>query len=296
MSNLMLITRANFLLLTVVIVTAGLSASFYAHGVFSPFGAFLVLIGALLTHMAANVFNNYFDYRFKIDAKTSKTPFSGGVDILVEGKMKPSVALGVGLLCLIGAAVIGAYFLVRVLYPLFPILLYGLIAICLYTPVLSKVHGIGEIVAGTGFGFMGLGAYVTQARVIDAPGIAVFVPVSILVGLLLFLNEFPDVEADKTAGRRHVVILVGRKKSAWIYATFVVATYLSIVLAIVVGASPLTALVSLIATPIAYKAIRIVLKSYDRIPELVPALGLNVIAILSTIALLATGFLIGSYL
>ena len=296
MSNLMLITRANFLLLTVAIVAAGLSASLYAHGVFSPFDAFLVLIGALLTHMAVNVFNNYFDYRSKIDANTSKTPFSGGVDILVEGKMKPSVAFGVGLLCLIGAAVIGVYFLARLFYPLFPILLYGLVAICLYTPVLSKVHGLSEIVAGTGFGFMGLGAYVTQARVVDASGIAVFVPVSILVGLLLFLNEFPDVEADKAAGRRHIVILLGRKKSTWIYITFVVATYLSIVLAVVMGASPFTALVSLITMPIAYKAIGIVLKNYDRIPDLVPALGLNVTVIVSTIALLAAGFLIGSYL
>ena len=295
MNSFMAITRANFLLLTVVIVAAGLSASLYAHGVFSPFDAVVVLIGALFTHMAANVFNNLSDYRSKIDAKTIKTPFSGGVDILVEGKMNPYTALGIGLLCLCGAGVVGIFFLTRSFYPLFLIVLYGLVAICLYTPLLSKVHALSEIVAGTGFGFMALGAYVTQTKVVDAAGIAVFVPVSILVGLLLFLNEFPDAEADKTAGRRHVVILVGRKKSAWIYATFVVATYLSIVLAVVMGASPLTALVCLIATPIAYKAIRVVLKSYDRIPELVPALGMNVIMILSTIALLAAGFLIGTH-
>ena len=296
MNNLVLITRANFLLLTIVIVAAGLSASLYAHGVLNPFEAFLVLIGALLTHMAANVFNNYFDYRSKIDAKTKKTPFSGGVDILVEGKMKPSVAFGIGLLCLTGAAVIGVYFLTRMLYPLLPILLYGLVAICLYTPVLSKIHALSEIVAGTGFGFMGLGAYVTQARVADATGIAVFVPVSILVGLLLFLNEFPDAEADKAAGRRHVVILFGRWRSAWIYVIFLVATYLSILLAAVMRAAPLTVLVSLITIPIAYKAMRIVLKNHDQVPQLVPALGLNVTIILSTIALLAAGFLIGPYL
>ena len=295
MSKLMLITRANFLLLTIVIVAAGLSASFYAHGVFNPFDAFLVLIGALLTHMAVNVFNNYFDYRSRIDAKTTKTPFSGGVDILVQGKMKPSVAFGIGLTCLIGAAMIGVYFLTRLLYPLLPILLYGLVAICLYTPVLSRIHALSEIVAGTGFGFMGLGAYVTQAGVIDATGIAVLVPVSILVGLLLFLNEFPDAEADKAAGRRHLVILIGRKKSAWIYAVSLVATYLSIVLAAVAGAAPVTVLVSLVTVPIAYKAIRIVFKNYDRIAELVPAQGLNVTIILSTIALLAAGFLIGFY-
>jgi len=295
LNNLILITRANFLLLTIVIVAAGLSASLYAHGVLNPFDAFLVLIGALLTHTAVNVFNNYFDYKSKIDAKTTKTPFSGGVDILVEGKMKPSVAFGIGLTSLIGAAAIGAYFLARLFYPLLPILLYGLVAICLYTPVLSKIHALSEIVAGTGFGFMGLGAYVTQTGVIDATGIAVLVPVSILVGLLLFLNEFPDVEADKSAGRRHLVILIGRKKSTWIYAVSLVATYLSIVLAAIAGAAPVTVLVSLITMPIAYKAVRIVFKSYDRTPELVPAQGLNVIVILSTIALLAAGFLIGFF-
>ena len=296
MNNLLLITRANFLLLTVVIVAAGLSASFYAHGVFNPFDAIIVLIGALLTHMAANVFNNYFDYKSKIDARTIKTPFSGGVDILVKGAMKPSAAFGVGLACLAGAAMIGVYFLTRGLYSLFPILLYGLVAILFYTPVLSRVHALSEIVAGTGFGFMALGAYVVEARVVDATGIAVFVPVSILVGLLLFLNEFPDAEADKAAGRRHLVILVGRRKSALVYVTFVVATYFSILLAVLLGASPIAVLVSLIALPIALKAMTIVLKNYDRIPELVPALGLNVIVILSTIGLLAAGFLIGSYI
>jgi 1,4-dihydroxy-2-naphthoate octaprenyltransferase len=291
----MVITRANFLLLTVVIVAAGLSASLYAHGVFNPFEALLVLIGALLTHMAVNVFNNYFDYRSKIDTRTTKTPFSGGVNILVEGKMKPSTALGVGSLCLIGAAVIGAYFLMHSFYPLFPILLYGLVAICLYTPVLARAPALSEIVAGTGFGFMGLGAYVAQARVVDAAGIAVFVPVSILVGLLLFLNEFPDVEADRAAGRRHVVILFGRRTSAWIYVVFLAATYVSVLLSVAVTAAPMAVLVSLITMPIGYKAMRIVLKNYDRVPELVPALGLNVTVIISTIALLAVGFLISFY-
>jgi 1,4-dihydroxy-2-naphthoate octaprenyltransferase len=245
--------------------------------------------------MAVNVFNNYFDYRSKIDAKTTKTPFSGGVSTLVEGKMKPSTAFGVGSLCLIGAAVIGAYFLTHSFYPLFPILLYGLTAILLYTPLFARIPALSEIVAGTGFGSMGLGAYVAQARVVDAAGIAVFVPVSILVGLLLFLNEFPDVEADKAAGRRHVVILFGRRTSAWIYTIFLAATYASVLLSVAVTAAPLAVLLSLVTIPIGYKAIRIVLKNYDQVPELVPAMGLNVTVILSTIALLAVGFLISFY-
>jgi len=295
LNNLVVITRANFLPLTVVIVSAGLAASFYAYRVFNPIDAVLVLIGGLLTHAAVNVFNNYFDYRSRIDARTMKTPFSGGVSILVEGKMKPSLAFAVGLVCLLGAAVIGLYFLAERLYPLFPILVYGLLAICLYTPILSKVHALSEIVAGSGFGFMGLGTYVTQTGVIDGTGISVFVPVTILVALLLFLNEFPDAEADKASGRRHVVILLGKKRSAWLYVAGLAATYASILLAVVSMVAPLTVLVSLVTTPIAYKAGRITLKNYGQIPELVPALALNVIVILSTILLTAVGFLIGVY-
>jgi len=282
--------------LTVFIVSAGLAASFYAHRTFNPFDASLVLIGALLTHTATNVFNNYFDYRSKIDAKTMKTPFSGGVDILVQGKMKPSVALAIGSACLLGAALIGAYFLSYLFYPLFLIFLYGLVAMCLYSPVLSKIPAVSEIIAGTGFGFMGLGTYVTQARVIDHTGISVFVPVSILVGLLLFLNEFPDAEADKASGRRHVVILAGKRTSAWIYVGGLIATYVSILLSIALKAAPYTVLVSLVTIPIAYKAGRITIRNYDRGPELIPALASNVMVVLLTILLIAVGFVIASYL
>lgn len=295
MNNFLVITRASFLPLTVVIVSAGLAAASYTHRVFNPFDALLAMIGALLTHASVNVFNNYFDYRSRVDEKTMKTPFSGGVDILVEGKMKPRAALGIGLACLFGAALIGIYFLTRMLYPLLPILVYGLIAICLYTPVLSKIHALSEIVAGSGFGFMGLGVYVTQTGVIDGTGISILVPVSILVALLLFLNEFPDADADKTAGRRHLVILLGRKRSAWIYVGGLVATYASIIASVAAQVAPVTALISLITIPIAYKAGRIALKNYDQVPKLVPALASNVMFILGTILLIAVGFLMALY-
>jgi len=295
LNNLVVITRANFLPLTVVIVSSGLAAAAYAHRVFNPFDAFLVMIGGLLTHASVNVFNNYFDYRSRVDEKTMKTPFSGGVDILVEGRMKPPVALGIGVACLFGAALIGIYFLTAMFYPLLPILLYGLIAICLYTPVLSRIPALSEIVAGSGFGFMALGVYVTQTGVIDGTGISILVPISILVGLLLFLNEFPDADADKAAGRRHLVILLGRKRSSWIYVGGLVATYASILAAVAAQVAPATVLISVITMPIAYKAARMTVKKYDQVAELIPALASNVMLILGTILLIAVGFLMGLY-
>jgi 1,4-dihydroxy-2-naphthoate octaprenyltransferase len=294
LGNLVPITRANFLPLTIVIVLAGLAAAFYAHRAFLPIDAALVMVGALLTHASVNAFNNYFDYRSKIDVKTPKTPFSGGVDILVKGMMKPSEALTVCLSTLICAALIGVYFLVRLFNVLLPLIVYGAIIIVFYTPVLSRVPALSEIVAGSGFGLMGLGVYVTQTGLIDAAGIAILIPITILVALLLFLNEFPDAEVDRIAGRRHIVILLGKKGSAWLYVAGEVSTYASIILAVAVGAAPLPVLISLFSLPIAYKAGRLTLKNYNRTSDLVPAMGSNVLFILSTITLMACGFAIAS--
>jgi 1,4-dihydroxy-2-naphthoate octaprenyltransferase len=295
LSNILAITRANFLPLTIVIVFAGLAAAFHSHRTFLPIDASLVMVGALLTHASVNAFNNYFDYRSKIDAKTAKTPFSGGVDILVKGIMKPSEALMVSLFCIACAALIGVYFLIHLFNVLLPLIVYGAIIIVFYTPVLSRVHALSEIVAGSGFGLMGLGVYATQAGVIDAPGIAITIPITILVALLLFLNEFPDAEVDRAGGRRHIVILAGKRSSAWLYVVGQAATYISIILAVLVGAAPFPVLASLLSLPVAYKAGRITLKNYDRSTALVPALGLNVIFILLTISLMACGFAVGSF-
>jgi len=294
--SLIPITRANFLPLTLVIVLAGLAAALHSQRTLNGFDALLVLIGGMLTHASVNAFNNYFDYKSKIDAKTTKTPFSGGINVLVQGIAAPKAALATALVCLIGALFVGAYFLARLFYVLLPLILYGLFVIVLYTPVLSRIHGVSEIVAGSGFGFMGLGTYATQAGVIDSTGVAVFVPVTILVAMLLFLNEFPDADVDRAAGRRHVVILLGRKNAAFIYVSCLVATYVSIVLSVVAKAAPFPVLVSLATVPIAYKASKITLKNYDKISELIPALGANVLMILSTISLLAAGFTIGYFI
>jgi 1,4-dihydroxy-2-naphthoate octaprenyltransferase len=293
LNNLLVVTRANFLPLTVVIVIANVSASFYSHRVLSVESAILVLIGALLLHASVNTFNNYFDFKSMIDSRTVKTPFSGGVDILVKREMKGSSALLVAVICLAAAGAIGAYFLMFFFYALLPLAAYGTVAIVLYTPIFSRIHGLSEIIAGSGFGVLGLGTYVTQTGRVDIVGLVVFVPVTILVGLLLFLNEFPDVEADRIGGRKHLVILLGKRRASKLYVIATAATYVSIVYSVVIGAAPVSVLVALLSFPIAYKTCRLVMRECEE-TKLVPALGLNVIMILVTILLLGAGFLIAA--
>jgi 1,4-dihydroxy-2-naphthoate octaprenyltransferase len=278
-----------------VIVFAGLAAAYYSQHMFNAVNGLLVLVGSVLTHASVNAFNNYFDYRSGIDRKTEKTPFSGGVEVLVKGTMSTSSAFLVALLSLIGAGLIGVYFLTQFFAVLLPIVLYGLLVIVLYTPVLARVHAVSEFVAGTGFGLMGVGAYATQTGIVSGPAIAVFVPVTILVALLLFLNEFPDAEVDRAAGRRHLVILLGKRKAAWVYVAGLAATYISIVLAVLIGDAPPLVLIALVTTPIAYKAGRIALNNYDRSSALIPAQGSNVLVILTTILLIGVGYAVAAF-
>jgi len=293
LNNLISITRANFLPLTIAIVVANLSAAFYAHRVFSFVNAVAVLFAALLLHASVNAFNNYFDYKSMIDSRTVKTPFSGGVDVLVKGQMKGSSALLVAFICLVIAGGIGVYFFALFFFILLPLVVYGTIAIVLYTPVISRIYALSEIVAGSGFGVMGVGVYVTQTGNLDTYALTVFIPVTILVGLLLFLNEFPDVDADRLGGRRHLVILLGKRRAAVLYVIGTAATYVWIVYSVLLGFAPVSILVALISLPVAYKASRIVMRECEDTSKLVPALGLNVIMILLTILMIGAGFLIG---
>lgn len=292
--NLAILVRANFLLLTLVIVAAGLSAAFYDGHVLNVTNALLTLLGALLAHMAVNTFNNYFDYKTGVDRRTLKTPFSGGIHLLVDGRVSSATAFSVGLLCFMGAAVIGLYFIRVFFWPLLPILVYGGISICFYTPWMARLPGVSEIVAGTNFGLMALGAYVTQTGEISSVALAVFLPSSILVAILLLLNEFPDVEADRLAGRRHLVLLLGRKRASRLYVALLALVYLSIISLVFLGVTPMSTMLTLATLPFALKAAHTTMKRHDDVNTIVSALGSNTVVVLATIALIAVGLVVGA--
>ena len=157
-----------------------------------------------------------------------------------------------------------------------------------YNPVLCL------IAPGLGFGplmvlsthFALTGTFTVQAA------IALLVPF-FLVSNLLLLNQFPDVEADKTAGRRHFPILVGRTTSGYIYIAFLIASYLVVILGVLFGLLPRFSLLALITLVLSTQIIRSVLANSENIPALVPAMGQNVIVNLLTPVLLAIGLFIG---
>jgi len=287
-------TRPHFLLLTPVCVLVGLAVAVYESDSVNVLHFVLALVGALLAHISVNVLNDYFDHRSGLDHKTKRTPFSGGSGILPAGLLKPRQVCLFGTISLLAVVAIGAYFISKYEWRIVPLGVAGVLVVYFYTTHLTKNPLLCAIAPGLGFGpLMVLGTHFTQTGEYTlAAGLASLVP-GFLVSNLLLLNQFPDIEADLAASRRHVPIALGRQASAWIYGLLLLAAYLSLVLSVALEVLPLTALIGLLTLPLALKAVRGVLKYHADTEKLIPFMGLNIQVTLLTPLLTGAGILLG---
>ena len=287
-------TRPQFLILTPMCVLVGVAAAAYDGFDLHPLHVILTLVGAILAHISVNVLNDYFDYRSGIDLATKRTPFSGGSGILPAGLLKAQQVYLLGLASLIGVGAIGIYFTFEYGWAILPLGILGMVVIYLYTTHITKNPLLCAIAPGLGFGpLMVVGTYFTQTgEYALTAGLASLVP-GFLVSNLLLLNQFPDVEADKVASRRHIPIAFGRRFSSRVYAVLMLATYVSLAAAVGFGVLPLTALIGLLTLPLAAKTVMGALKNYDDMEKLMPSLGMNIQVILLTTLLTGVGILLG---
>jgi 1,4-dihydroxy-2-naphthoate octaprenyltransferase len=286
--------RVPFLVLAPACVVVGLGTAIWSAGRVNAWYAVLAFIGGLCAHIGVNAFNEYFDWKSSLDSRTVRTPFSGGSGTLQAHPELAPQALATAIVASVIVAAIGVFFLVAWGWAIVPLGLLGIFVVVAYTPLFTYTPVLCLIAPGLGFGtlivlgthFVLTGAYSWTAFV------ASLVPF-FLVNNLLLLNQFPDVEADKSVGRRHYPILIGRHKSSIIYIAFLVAAYLSIIVGVVLGLLPWTALLGVLTVPLAYQAGRAAYQHSDDLPKLGPALGQNVLVNILTPVLLAVGLILG---
>lgn len=287
-----MVIRSPFLLLAVVLAFLGTSIAWY-DGDFHLGYALLASLGLLLAHISVNVLNEYFDYRSGVDKATTRTPFSGGSGALPAGLFRPGQVLWLGLGSFLLIVPIGIFFVITSGLLLLPLLLVAAACIILYTPVILKM-GYPEWAPGVGLGALPiLGLYFVQTGNYTLPVVFASIPSGILVHNLLLLNEFPDTEADRKAGRRTLPIVLGRAGASLIYSALTVIVYLWIVAGVVAGLMPPFSLIALLTLPFAMKAIRGSMK-YQDMGKLVPAMASNVLVVLLTQLLLGIGYVLAA--
>ena len=291
----LLLPRFHFIPLTVILVSLGTAIGAY-EGFFHLGNFLLAMVGSILVHITVNVINDYYDYVGGIDLNTQRTPFSGGSGVLTSNLLRPKQAFWLATICLLIAMVIGAYFVLTKGWILFPLLLVAGFSAYFYNVYLSKWM-VGELFAGLNFGpLIVLGSYYVQTGRYSWEALVASLAPGILTSNLLFLNEFPDREADEKGGRKHLVITLGRKDARFIFVALLLASYLCIILGVLTKMMPVVALIGLGTIGFGWKAAKGALKYYNDTDQLVPALGANVITILGTQALLAIGYVIARFI
>ena len=289
-------TRPQFLLLDPVCVFTGVAASFYELHSINVLHLVLAFFGVLLSHIGVNVLNDYFDYKSGIDLRVKRTAFSGGSGILPSGLLEPRKVFLLGMVSLCLVIPIGIYFITVYKWAILPIGLYGVAVVYLYTPYITKLPGLTEILGpGLGCGLWVLGPYFTQTGGYSAMAVVVTAVAGLLIADLLLLNEFPDVEADRSAGRRHMPIVLGPEKAAKVYCLVLASAYALILAGAVAEILPLLALLGLGTLPLGIKAMKGALRYHSDIGALVPYLGTNVFVVLLTPLLMSIGILIWGF-
>ena len=285
-------TRPQFLLLSVVLAFLGTSIAWY-DGYFRPGYAVLAFIGLLLAHISVNTLNDYFDYRSGIDLETKRTPFSGGSGILPAALLKPRQVFWLGLGSFLFTIPIGIYFVIARGWLLLPLLLVAAVCILLYTPLILKLRW-PEWAPGLGMGILPvLGAYFVQTSAYTWPAVVASIPSGILVHNLLLLNEFPDTEADRKAGRKTLPITMGKARAGIVYSVLTIVVYLWIIGGVLAEQMPVFSLIALLTFPLAIKAIQGALKPQE-MDRLVPAMANNVLVVLLTQLLLGIGYILAA--
>lgn len=294
-------TRANFLLLAVLLVAIGLTyAAKFSNGEFDILNAILVLIGVVSAHTSVNLFNEYSDFKTKIDFNTTRTPFSGGSGMVTGGYTKPGSVKLAAIFTLVIAFIIGLYFSIVSHWSIILFALMGGLTIVFYTNLLTKIM-MGEILAGLTLGTMVvLGTFIamtatpdmTFSQLIPQEVWLISIPPGILTSLLLLLNEFPDAQVDKDGGRNHLVIKLGKKTAAYIYAFGLLVTFGTIVILPIAGISSPWLYLALLPLPIAFKAGLNAIKFGHDTKKLIPSLGMNIMVVLGTDLLVAVSVLI----
>jgi len=288
------ILRVPFLILAPACVLVGVGTAAWQTGNLNGWYVLLVFVGGLTAHITVNVFNEYNDFKSGLDTKTQRTPFSGGSGTLQDTPALARMTLAVACLAFTITAVIGLFFVRMQGWQLLLPGMMGLLLTVTYTIWWVKNPVLCLIAPGLGFGIllvMGTHFALTGTFSWNAL-IASFVP-TFLVSNLLLLNQFPDVEADLSVGRRHFPITIGRKLSSRLFGAFYLLTYVAVAVGVVFRQLPIFCLLALLTAGLAWRAAQGVRKNAENVPALIPFLGLNVIIVLVTPVLLAIGLMIG---
>lgn len=184
------------------------------------------VLGVILIMLSTYHSGEYFDYQGDVIARRlHKNQFAGGSRVLPDGKISPLVPLWTSIASIILAGIIGIFlqFILRTgPYTLLLGFLGAFFGFFYSTkPIRLVQRGVGEIFIGFCYGWLPVAsAYYIQTGAIHPVIHWMSIPIGLTIFNVIFLNEFPDYEADMATGKRNLLCRTGKKNGGVIYIIF----------------------------------------------------------------------------
>ena len=285
------VIRVRFLLASVIAVSVGLALSWQQNSSIDLLDAILIFAGVMALHASVDLLNDFWDFKRGIDTKTKRTKMSGGTGVLPEGLLKPSSVYRAGIVFLIIGSVIGSYFVITHGIIIGVILGFAILSIYFYSTKIVD-SGLGEFFVAVKGSMIVIGTFFIQSGEITMESILGGIVVGVLSSLVLFIASFPDHDADKSKGRKSLVIAVGKEKAAKLFWIFPLISYITIIIGVSANLFPLVSLITLVTIPLMIKSGLGLRKNFDSIENLVPFMSSTLMFSRITGALFVVSFLI----
>ena len=207
-------------------------AAAYREGAYSWIWLVVTGLSLFCFEVAKNAAGEVVDFYSGTDLavrEEDRTPFSGGKRVLVDGLLTRTQTWAVAAVFGFVGSLIGTAIAVfrepRVIW-------FGIAGAALAwsyhgLPLKLCYRGFGELAVGLSYGpVIVLGAYVVQTGRISGDVIWLSVPLGILIAAFLWINEFPDQDADKASGKNNLVVRLGKRNAAKALAVIYGASFL----------------------------------------------------------------------
>ena len=284
------VIRVKFLLASVIAVSVGLAINWRQSSTVDPLDAVLTFAGVMALHASVDLLNDYWDYKRGIDTATKRTKMSGGTGVLPDGLLKPSSVYRAGIGFLILGSVIGFYFVLTDGIIIAVILSFAILSIYFYSTKIVD-SGLAEFFVTVKGTMIVLGTFFIQSNQITLESILGGIVIGVLSSLVLFIASFPDHDADKSKGRKTLVIAVGKTNAASLFWIFPTISYSLLMFGIAIGIFPILSFITLFSIPLVIKAGLGLKKNFDFVDELVPFMSSTLMFSMITGVLFILSFL-----
>lgn len=282
--------RPNFLALAPVCAGLGIAIAWHQDETPALLDTILVLTGAVLAHAAVNLLNEYEDFISGLDLSTRRTPFSGGSGALPESPEAATGVLVAAVTTLALVVAIGLYFIWLRGLPMFVLGASGVVLVLSYTRWITRSPLICLLAPGLGFGpVMILGSLIALGGRLDPAALTVSLISLLLASELLLINQIPDADADRTVGRRHLVVTLGEPAAARVAGILLLSGYGVLVAGLMAGWLPEWSVLALIPLPAALWITFRLPGALNNPQQLNTILAVNVAVLLATLSLLIPG-------